>query len=294
MKQPNALLGIVIMISAMALFTIKDAFAKMMVLEISPVQIIWMQMTFTLFILAVVTMRKHGLAVFLPKPFFLQLLRGLAAVGGIGSFYWALVYIPFTDASAMILIAPLVVTALSPLLLGEKIGIRRILAVVLGFVGVLLILRPGFRGDLFGYSIALTTGVLYGLNYIGNRKLGNLHPPLVNIAHTVLFGAVILAPVMPFVWVNPLPTHNVNLTAFLVISLLGHSCMVSAFRFGQATVIAPYQYTVILFASLIGYFYFSTFPDLLTWAGIALIVASGIFIAMRESSLAKAREKVKA
>ncbi len=289
MNQYNPLIGIAMMISSMALFTMKDAFAKVMVLDITPIQIIWMQFTFTLLVLAVVTYRKHGFAVFLPTPFFLQMLRALAAVGGVGSFYWALVYIPFTDASAMILIAPLVVTALSPIMLGEKIGMRRILAVVVGFAGVLLILRPGFRGDLEGYLIALTTGLLYGLNYIGNRRLGNLHPPLVNIAHSVLFGAVLLIAVMPFVWVNPLPTQGFNLWAFLGISLLGHSCMVSAFRFGQASVIAPYQYTVILFATLIGYFYFGTFPDLLTWAGIALIVAAGIFIAMRESELAKTK-----
>jgi len=289
MNQHNPLIGIAMMISAMALFTTKDAFAKVMVLDILPIQIIWMQFTFTLLVLAVVTYRKQGFAVFWPTPFFLQMLRGLAAVGGVGTFYWALVYIPFTDASAMILIAPLVVTALSPFMLGEKIGKRRILAVIIGFVGVLLILRPGFRGDLAGYLIALTTGLLYGLNYIGNRRLGHLHPPLVNIAHTVLFGVVMLIAVMPFVWVNPLPTQSFNLWAFLGISLLGHSCMVSAFRFGQASVIAPYQYTVILFATLIGYFYFGTFPDLLTWVGIALIVAAGIFIAMRESELAKAK-----
>jgi drug/metabolite transporter (DMT)-like permease len=286
MTQDKVFFGIAIMIASMALFATKDGFAKVIVENVNPAQLIWVQFVFAFAVLAAATAPQNGLRAFFPKPLGLQVLRGLASVGGIGTFYWSLSYIPLADATAMVLVAPLVTTALSPFLLAEKIGIRRIAAVLFGFAGVLVILRPGFGGQGVGYLIGLMAGVLYGLNYIGNRHLGALSPPLVNVAHNVLPGVVVLAPVMPFVWSDPFAAGAFPLTAFLVIALLGHSLMVSAFIFAPAFVIAPYQYTVIVFASLIGMFAFKTFPDAVTWTGIVMIVGAGLFIALREKQLA--------
>lgn len=288
MQSPKLFLGIFLMIMAMFLFASKDGIAKVIVREVNPAELIWIQFTFTFIILAIATARKYGLRALKPSPLGLQVMRGTASFGGIGCFYWTLQYIPIADATAMVLIAPIVVTALSPCLLHEKIGVYRTCAVLVGFVGVLIILRPGFRGDIEGYLIGLLTGVLYGFNYIGNRRLGGLHPPLVNIAYNVLPGVVLLAPVMLFVWETP-PAMllNFSLPAFLVIAFVAHCCMISAFLFAPASVIAPYQYTVIVFASIIGYVFFATFPDFATWIGIALIVAAGILIALREAQNAK-------
>jgi S-adenosylmethionine uptake transporter len=287
MSDHKPLFGIAIMILAMALFATKDSIAKFIVMDLNPAQIIWMQFTVTFMILAAVTAPTHGWRAFQPTPFGWQLGRGLASVAGVGTFYWALSFLPLADATAMAMVAPVVVTVLSPVLLAERIGTRRILAVFVGFAGVLVILRPGFGGDTEGYLIALLSGVLFGLLYVGNRRLGGLHPPLVNIAHNVLFGVVFLMPVMPLIWVDLPDTQYVNFSGFLAIALVGQGLMVSAFIYAPASVIAPYQHTVIVFATVIGYLVFGTFPDVLTWAGIVMIVGAGVFIAMRESRLAE-------
>lgn len=288
MNNPNRpRLGIAIMIATMAVFGTKDGIAKLIVVDMPPAQLIWLQFTITFTILTVLTARSDGWRVFLPTPFVWQLVRGLASVGGVGVFYWSLEYLPLADATAMAMIAPIVVTVLSPFLLNEKIGLRRILAALFGFCGVLVILRPGFGGETTGYLIALLSGVLIGLFYVCNRRLGNQHSPLVNIAHSALFGIVLLAPVMPFIWVDVPERQYINFAGFQILALVGQSLLITAFAFGPASIIAPFQHSVIVFVTVVGYLIFGTFPDLLTWVGIAMIVGAGVFIAVREGRVAR-------
>ena len=281
------LLGISVMVSGMALFAVKDGMAKSLVMSLPPAQMIWMQYTAIFIVFAALTIPKHGLKVFRPDPFFTQFWRGLSAVAGVGLFYWAMVFISLAETAAMALTGPLVVTVLSPFMLKERVGIRRIIAVVIGFIGVLVILRPGFGGNLQGLLIAFSAGVMFGFNFIGNRLVANRHPPFINIAYNVLIGTVVLAPFMPFIWQDIPAVWYGSLVWFLVLSLLGHSLMVVSFKYAAATVVAPYQYTMIIFASAVGYIIFGDFPDIITWLGIALIVGSGVFIAIREDRLVK-------
>lgn len=280
------LLGIGIMITAMAVFAVKDGIAKWIVADVPPFQLIWIQFTATFCILMLVTMRSDGLQVFRPTPFGWQLVRGLSSSCGVGVFYWSLAYLPLADATAVSMIAPIVVTVLSPFLLGETIGKRRVMAALFGFCGVLVILRPGFGGAIEGYLLAVLSGILFGMLFIGNRRLGNQHSPLVNVAHSCLIGMVLLAPVMAFVWVDIPQSQYLNLVGFQILAVFGQACMVNSFAFGQAAIIAAYQHTAIIFATLSGFLMFGDFPDWLTWIGIAMIVAAGVFIAWRERQLA--------
>jgi drug/metabolite transporter (DMT)-like permease len=286
-KDHRPLLGISIMVASMALFSVKDGIAKTLILDIHPAQMIWMQYGSTFVAFALLTMPRHGWQAFLPTPFLTQFWRGLSAVAGVGMFYWALAFIPLAEVAAMALTAPLVVTALSPFMLNEHIGVRRIIAVVIGFIGVLVILRPGFGSDVQGLIIAFFSGILFGFNFIGNRLVAHHHPPFLNIAYNVLAGTILLTPAMPFVW-SDIPAEKYStLAGFLVLALLGHGLMVVAFKYAAASVVAPYQYTMIIFASLVGYVIFGDFPGTVTWVGIALIIGSGIFIAVREDRLKK-------
>lgn len=156
----------------------------------------------------------------------------------------------------------------------------------MGFAGVLVILRPGFNEDITGYLIAFMSGLLFGVFYLCNRLLAGHHPPFVNIAHNVLFGTVLLAPIMPFVWIDPPQAQLVNFAGLVIIASLGQSLMVSSFLFGPASTIAPYQHSVIVFVVIVGYVIFGTLPDLLTWVGITMIVGAGVYIAVREKQLA--------
>ncbi len=273
---------------AMLLFVVKDSFAKLIVQDVSPAQIIWMQQTAVFAPMAAVAMWKDGWQALRLTPFGWQALRGIACFTGIGGLYWSLYFIPLADATAVASVAPAVVALLSPFMIGERIGVRRIIAVLVGFAGVLIILKPGFGGRSEGYLIALGAGVLMALFYIGNRRLAGLHPPFATIAQNALFGVVLLAPVMPFVWVDPLAGHAADFAAFLAFSVTGQCLIVTAFLFAPAFVIAPYQYTHIVFAIIAGYLVFSTLPELTVWIGIALITMSGVYIALREAKVAGA------
>ncbi len=273
------------MIAAMALLSMKDGIAKVFVRDISAFQVIWVQYACTFAVVALIAVPRYGWRVFLPTPLGWQIVRGIAGISAVGTYYLSLSFIPLADATAMALFAPIIVTLLSPYLLGEQVGIRRQIAIAVGFIGVVIILRPGFAGSSIGYYIGLLGGFIMGLYFIGNRKISASHPPLINVAHNVLIGAVAAAPVIPFIWVDPPSPNATSYLVFLALAISGQGLMLTAFRHAPAGVIAAFNYTLIVFATLIGYFVFGTFPDPVTWVGIALIVLAGLFIALRENAL---------
>lgn len=274
--------GIALMTVAMALFAVKDSFAKLLVQTASPIQMIWIQQTTIFLVAAGASVAVYGASSLRPTPIGWQVLRGGASVAGVGNLYWSLAYIPLADAMAVASVAPAVVALLSPFILGERIGIRRVTAIFVGFLGVLIILRPGFGGQSFGYLVAFAAGCCMAIYYIANRRLAGLHAPLVAIAQNAMIGTLLLAPAMPLVWDNPLDGNVVHWGFLLLLAGIGQAMLISAFLFAPAYAIAPYQYTNILFAIVAGAVVFGTYPDLLVWTGIVLIVASGIYIAVRE------------
>ncbi|CAN0489180.1 unnamed protein product, partial [Phaeothamnion confervicola] len=171
---------------------------------------------------------------------------------------------------------------LSPLLLGEHLDVERKLAIAVGFLGVLVIVKPGFGGDTAGYAIGLLSGVLLGLYFIANRKLAGLAPPLLNVTHNSLMGTLALTPFLPLFWSTPPASVSPKIAALIALAVVGQGLMITAFMFAPAGVIAPYSYVMLVFAAIIGYAAFGTFPDLSTWLGIALIVGAGLYIAHRE------------
>ena len=185
----------------------------------------------------------------------------------------------------MIFLAPLVVTALSPVVLGEALGVRRTIAVIIGFLGIVLILRPAFDGDPKGYIIGLAAGFSIGLFYIATRKLAAYTPQIVAAAYTPLIGAFLIAPLAPFFWTTPVAADGGMIAAFLVLATLGQVMMISAFSYAPANIIAPFQYSQIIGAIGFSVIVFGDFPGPWTWSGIALIAGAGIYIAVRETKI---------
>ena len=161
------------MISAMVFLPVKDGMAKILGGAYPPLQIIWAQFCIVYLVLAPVIAFRHGARMLWPRPLGLQVLRGVFTVWGIGFFYWAVRYIPLASTTSIYFLAPLVVTALSPLVLKERVDMRRWIAVVVGFLGVTLILRPDLHEFNKGFLIAFIGGISIGLFYICNRKLAN-------------------------------------------------------------------------------------------------------------------------
>ena len=282
MTKTSPIIGIFLMVFASALLAGKDGLAKTFLDQVEPFQLIWMQFAGTFFVLGLIAIPKHGWQVFQPQPLSEQFLRGTFNISAVVSLYFAISFIPLADATAMMLFAPAVATILSPLVLGEKIGIMRVGAVIVGFAGVLAILRPGLSGDPLGYYFGLGSGVLLGGYFLFNRRLAGGQPIILGITHNALMGTLAATPFLPFFW-GPVPeTLYFLLTICLAMAVVGQGAMITSFKFAPAAVISPYSYTMLIFAVAIGFFVFGTVPDASTWVGIVLIVGSGIFIAYRE------------
>ena len=289
MNSNKPLLGIALMVLSTAFLATKDGLAKTFLDQVGPVQIIWVQYVGNFLAMALISAPRHGWNVIAPRPLGWQLFRGTASAAGVATLYWALTYIPLADATAMFMLAPVVVTMLSPLLLGERIGLHRWIAVGVGFAGVVCILRPGFGGDMRGYYIALLAGFLLGFYFIGNRRLAALAPPLLNVTHNALMGGIVLTLFLPLFW-HPVPAPAIpKLAGIVALAIIGQALMISAFNYAAAAVVAPFTYAMLVFAAIIGYVAFGAIPDLPTWAGMVLIVGAGLYIAHRERQAAAKR-----
>jgi drug/metabolite transporter (DMT)-like permease len=231
--------------------------------------------------------QKNGARYLVPDRLLPQALRSLFVALGVGLFYWAINFINIADATAMLFVAPLIVTALSPSILGEPIGRRRTIAVIIGFLGVLVILRPTMDGDRTGYFLALSAGIFIAAYYIANRKLASEASILASTYYTSILGAIIISPLLPLFWTTPDINDFWILLGFVVLATLGQIFMIGAFNFAAANIIAPFIYTQIIWATIIGYLLFNTFPDIWGWIGIAIVVIAGLYIAFREISLEK-------
>lgn len=266
------------LVSAMALFVIKDSFAKSLLDETGVLFILWLQFLFAAGVLIPLALWHHGPGALIPRPLPAQLLRSMLSVGSLGFLYWALLYIPLADAEALANTAPILGTGLAALLLGERVGLSRWIAVGVGFFGVLVLLRPGFSGSALGHMIGFGAGLMFALYHILNRQLAVRHSPLLNTLYVTWAGAILLAPVAVANGSLPAVDYWTPLAAFLTLSLGGQFLLVNAFRFASVATLAPYQYSLVGFAAIAGFIVFGEVLDIHSWTGIGLIVAAGLFV----------------
>ena len=285
MHRQTPLFGILIMCVGISFFGIKDGFAKILVSELHPVMVAWMQFAVSWLLIVPFVIYRNGIAAMWPRPFFLPFMRGATSVAIGVLVITALKFIPLADLQAVIFVAPILVTALSPWLLKEHVGIRRWSAVIAGFIGVLIILRPDLSGERFGYLIALGAGVVLACYFFVNRKAANLSSPEAGVLHVMSVGAVGLAVPAFLTWKTPGLTEFPVIGGMAFFTVLGHFLLIEAFKHGPASLIAPFHYFVIISAIIMGYFVFGDLPEPLTWLGIAIVLASGIYIAVREGKL---------
>ena len=174
-------------------------------------------------------------------------------------------------------------TAFSPILLGEKVGYKRWLAVIIGFLGSLVVIRPGFVEINLASFAALGTGIMYGFYLIITRKLSKSDNPLLTLLLTGVVGAIIISLTMPFVWVAPTLNQWSLLGAIGAFACVGHFFLILSLKYADASKLAPFSYFEIVTNIIIGYYFFSDFPDNWTFLGLFIIVFSGIYIARREA-----------
>ena len=208
----------------------------------------------------------------------LQCVRSLLQLLATLGVFLALDHAPLAEAITIHYLSPLIVTALAMPLLGERVTLGRWLAVSLGFLGVLIILRPGFGGAHWGASFALISAVSYALFQITTRMLGFTDRPWTTMFYTPVVGTVVASIIVPFVWVAPSPREWAILAGLGFFAGIAHYLLIKAFQNAEASGLQPYNYAHIIWASLLGFVFFGSIPEFWTLLGAALIVGGGLFV----------------
>jgi len=270
------------MVAAMMVVPFMDALAKYLSDRYAVSQLTWARFFFHFMILAPIVLYRHGAAALRPAQPVLQLVRSGFTLLATILFFAAIARMPIADALALLFVSPMVVTSLSPVMLGERVGARRWAAVIAGFLGALIILRPGLGVAQLASFLAIGAGCSFALYTLLTRKLSGSAPPLVTLAYSAVTGAVLMSVAVIPDWITPPPMDLLMMAGIGAIAAVGHFLLIRAFDYAPASLLAPYSYSEIVMATAVGWFIFSDFPDSWTWTGITVIVASGIYISWRE------------
>ena len=266
---------------------VMDGFAKYLSGDLPILQITWARYFFTVaFVFAIIFFFYKKQLVWSDKPK-LQILRGLILLSANICFFYAISIISLAKALTLAFIAPLIVTAFSPILLEEKVGFRRWTAVAVGFIGSLVVIRPGFLELNLASLAALGTGFFYGFYLIITRKLSTSDNPLLTLLITGMVGAVLVSIVIPFYWVKPTLNQWSLMAGIGLFACIGHLFLILSLKYADASKLAPLGYTEIIPNVIIGYYFFQEFPDTWTYLGLFIIVLSGLYISKREYYLRK-------
>jgi drug/metabolite transporter (DMT)-like permease len=274
--------GVGFMLAGIGLFAINDALGKWLLTTYSVGELLLIRSIAALLLL-VPFIRQAGLTAFTaaPRPY-LQIARVILSTLEVAMFFWAVSYLPLADTVTFYLAGPIYVTALSVVFLGEKVGWRRWTAVLIGFVGVLIALRPSAASFTLPALIALTGSLCFAVLIVATRLLHQTSNTVLvagQITGTLIFG-ILLA---PFGWITPSWPDFLLFTTFGVISMVALACVNYSLKIALASVVAPYQYTFILWAITLGYVVFGDVPDTIMLSGAAIIIAADLYIFWRES-----------
>ncbi|HEY1934857.1 MAG TPA: DMT family transporter [Acetobacteraceae bacterium] len=286
----DAVRGILLMCTGVATFPFMNAAVKLLAPHYPATQITWARFTGHLIVMLIVFLPRYRWALLRTRRRAVQFGRSVAMLASNLLFVMAIGRVPLATASAIGFTAPLIVTVLSVPLLGESVGWRRWSAVLLGFAGALVVIRPDHGFGDPSVILLLLSSLAYALYQVATRWVGRYDNAATGIIFTALFGSLAMTLVMPFVFV--LPRSLLDTGLFCSLGLLGgfgHYLVIRAFQHGAAAVIAPLGYVELVGTTALGYLIFGNFPDLPTWVGAAMIIASGIYIAWRERRQAARR-----
>ncbi|MHA1190500.1 MAG: DMT family transporter, partial [Alphaproteobacteria bacterium] len=275
-------LGIAYMAGGMFLFSAIDTQGKFLTDTLHPIQIVWARQS-GLLVGVLVLLALRGFSVLHTARPGLQIFRGALAASSATLFILAVSFVPLADAIAVSFIAPLIVTVLGALVLRETVGVRRWSAVTIGFVGAIIIIRPGLGVIHPAVMIVAVAAILFALRQILSRVLAGTDRTATTEAYTALVGSALLTVPLPFVWKWPATTLEVVLlVSIAVMAAFAELLVIKALEVAQAVVVAPVQYTLLIWGTMYGYLVFGQLPDLWTWVGALIIVATGIYTLHRE------------
>ncbi|MGK7866416.1 DMT family transporter [Falsiroseomonas sp. E2-1-a20] len=281
----RSLQGVLIQLVALALFVAMDALLKVLVASHAVPQLMFVRFVFHTILVMGALRLITGKVPFRSRAPWLQTLRSLSLATANAALSVALIHIPLADATAVAFAAPVLTVALAALWLGEKVSPRRWVGVGIGFVGVLVALRPPFlTGEALHWAmlLPLVTAAANTVYQLLTRKLAAVDDPHTTFVHTSIAAAVVTGLVQPFVWVTPGAWDWPLFAALGLLGGAGHCLLVLAFARAPASVLAPMSYTQLLWAGLAGVLVFGDWPDGWTLLGAGIIAAGGVLVAIPE------------
>jgi len=269
-------------LAAFGIFSTHDVLIKLLGGTYSPFQIVFFSVLFGFPLLTITLLRDETAATLIPVHPYWTIARTVAAVLTAASAFYAFSVLPLAQTYAIIFAAPLLITVLAIPILGEKVGLRRGLAVLVGLGGVLWVLQPGTTDLTLGHAAALLCAVSGAFASIVVRKIGRDERSVVLMLYPMVANFILMGALMPFVY-QPMPVEHLGMLLLVALmALIAGNFLIRAYRMGEAVMIAPMQYSQILWATLYGALFFGETPTRGTAIGAAIIIASGLYIVLRE------------
>ena len=278
MKLSLTSTGIIFPILAYFSFSLLDTLQKTVVIYHSIFQILFLKYFFTLFLSVIESYRKKNINFFKTKKPTLQITRSILSIIESGCFVLSFRYLSLADAHSIASLTPVIVVALSALILREKVNLKTWIAIFIGFVGVLIIMRPGLSIFDPMSLIPLTAAFFLSLYQIVTRKVSEYDSSETSLFYTSVVGIILMSFIIPFFWQ---PMQSFSYLLFLGVGIffsVGIYFQIIALSFTKASIVQPFHYTLILWAIILGYIFYDELPDLPTITGAIVITLSGIYV----------------
>lgn len=284
------------MIVGMIIVPIMDAVAKILGESLSPMQITWGRFAFQMIFMAVAILLTLQPSALKPAHPIIHTIRGILLATATTFFFFSLLYLPLATAIAIFFVQPMILTLLSALVLGESIGWHRRIAVTTGFLGALLIIRPGSEAFTLASLLPIAAAFFFASYLAMTRSVANVDHPLTMQFSSAVGATIVMSLAL---WLGSLSSlvmfhprmPNLEQWALLgvvgLIAAVGHLLVVIAVNRAPTSLLAPFGYIEIVSATALGWWLFNEWPDSLTWSGILVIVSSGMYVIFRENQLKK-------
>lgn len=279
------LLGILFMCLASSFFPAMNGLAKLMSRDYSSEQVVWARTLSHLVFVLVLFMPKAGLGILRTRRPGVQFLRGCMLISSTFLFFSAIRFVPIAQAASISFTAPLIVVMLAGPMLGERVTLSRVVAVIVGFAGVLVVIRPGAAVFQWASLLIVGSAACYAVYQVLTRRVAGFDAPETSVVYSALLGSVLMSAIVPFSWRTPGSLTDVLLLGSLgVLGGLGHYCVARALTYAAANFLSPFQYWQMVGSVIVGYWLFGEIPDAFTWIGAALIIAAGVYVGLRGQS----------
>ena len=289
-RRSDSLRGIALMTLGMFLFSGVDTMGKFLTETLHPVQIVWFRQS-GLLLGVLILIAMQGRSVLRTVHLKLQIGRGVLAACSATLFIVGVSHVPLADAVAITFVAPFMVTVMGALILREPVGARRWAAVVIGFIGTLIVIRPGMGVIHPAAGLLIIAASAFALRQVLSRVLAGGDRTRTTVAYTAIVSWVLLSLPLPFVWQTPVSGLEIGLLiAIALFAAFGEVLVIMALDAAQAVVVAPVQYSLLMWGTLYGFLVFGDLPDLWTGIGAVVIVATGLYTLNRERLAMRAQK----